>query len=299
MIFVKDLNKDIFDSPFLTFLPEYCETCKSPMEIIETFTVLQCSNPKCPSKIAYRLYNLLRDLGITLLDLEDCKNFLTNFNLDNPYSIFLYNPSDGELFDGYTIEKSKELFKELNKKRGMLLWEYVKIGNLEVLSDNAEKLFYDYNSLSAFYTDMNEGGIGFIQEKLLSNSEFVNVDNSILVEAVRIFHILQENKDELEYALEGVVILNPRIKMGVLFVNDVLGFKSNRDFLYAVNKKLKNNIYLYPVYSLNSNVKLVYWEDLGYLNTLVEKIKVDKPELRIVNSETIFRSILETLNGKK
>ena len=43
MILVKDLNKDIFPTSFLSYLPETCDSCGSPNEIIETLSTFQCS----------------------------------------------------------------------------------------------------------------------------------------------------------------------------------------------------------------------------------------------------------------
>ena len=56
MILVKDLNKDIFPSSFLKFLPETCDSCGSPNEVLETFSSLQCSNRRCISKVGYIVY---------------------------------------------------------------------------------------------------------------------------------------------------------------------------------------------------------------------------------------------------
>lgn len=299
MIYVKDLKKDIFPSSFLNFLPENCESCGSPNEVVETLSSLQCSNRSCISKIGYRLFSLLRDLGISLLSVDECICFLQKFETTNPYSIFLYNPEeDGELFDGYGIEQSTVFYKELNKKRGMLLWEFVKIGNFENLKISAEKLLDGYTRLNEFYVDLASGGIPFIQNLLLEDTDYVNIDNSICVDAVLIYEIFIMYKEELEEGLKGVVILNPDIKISVLFANNVTEYDSNRDFLYEVNKKLQNKIYLYPVYSLNIGVDLVYWEDLGLntYNSIIEKVKMEYQNIKIVDSENIYDVLLEVLS---
>lgn len=294
MVLVKDLKKDIFGDSFLEYLPEYCEFCGSPNEVLESFTSLRCSNPKCISKIAGRLKMMLNDIGVFSLDLDDCMNFLRHFQSENPYSIFLYNPNDdGELFEGFGIEKSKSFYKSLNKKRGMLLWEYIKIGNFKELIGSAEKLFKDYNDINSFYLDMSTNGIPFIQRKLLEGTQYENDDSYICVDAVKIFHVLQENKEDIEEGLQGVVLLKPMIKMGVFFANKVDGFDSNKDFLYAVNKKLKNNIYLYPTDLIDDSLRMVYWEDTEFKNTMIEQIKNNNQKVRIVNSENIFTKLLE------
>lgn len=299
MIYVKDLKKDIFPSSFLNFLPENCESCGSSNEVVETLSSLQCSNKNCISKVGYRLFSLLRDLGILLLSVDDCICFLEKFDTTNPYSIFLYNPEeDGELFEGFGIKQSNIFYKEINKKRGMLLWEFVKIGNFENLKISAEKLLDGYTKLSEFYTDLANGGIPFIQNLLLEDTDYTNIDNSICVDAVLIYEIFIMYKEELEVGLKGVVILNPDIKISVLFANNVSEYSSNRDFLYEINKKLQNKIYLYPVYNLNISVDLVYWEDLGLntYNSIIEKVKTEYQNIKIVDSENIYDVLLEVLS---
>lgn len=296
LVYVKDLKKDIFDKPFLEYLPEYCEDCGSPLEILESFTKLRCPNESCISRLTYRLFTLLEELGIDVLDMDDCKQFIKHFGATSPYSILLYNPeNDGELYEGFGKEKSLSLYKDLNKKRGMLLWEFVRIGCFSEFSSSAEKLFRNYTSLTSFYKEVKDGGIAFIQNLLLDNSEIHVSEDTICVDAVMIYDSLIRHQEELEYGIQGVKILSTNITMGVYFAKDVEGFKSNKDFLYALNKKLKNNIYLYPVYTLNSNVKLLFWDDDLTTNTLVEQVRENRQDIKIVNSENIFKKILEVL----
>ena len=302
MIKVKDLDKDIFPNDFLHQLPLTCDSCGAETEVIESLSYLQCSNPKCISKVAYRLFLLLKDLGIDLLSIEDCINFLDEFETSNPYAIFLYNyEADGELYEGFGEETSRELFEELNKKRGMLLWEYIKIGNFGNFNESIEKVLSDYFDLFDFYEDLMSGGIPLVQNLLLKNTDLVNTEG-ICVNAVLIYDLFITNKDDILEGLDGVVILNPEHSLGVLFANDVNDYSSNKDFLYEVNKNLKNKIYLYPLYIMDENVSLVYWEDLGMgiKNSIIEKLETEFPYIPIVNSVNIYDKLLEVLsNGKE
>lgn len=274
--------------------------CESDNEVIETLSYLQCSNPKCISKIGYRLYCLLKDLGIQLLTVEDCMSFLEGFETENPYSIFLYNPKqDGELYKDFGMENSLKLYEELNKKRGMLLWEYVKIGHFNNLEISAEKILGGYNNLKVFFDNLIKGGIPFVQELLLKDTEYESVTNDICVDAVLIYETLLENKEDLEEGLNGVVIINPEVKMSVLFANDTTEFSSNRDFLHSINNRLQNKIYLYPVFSLTKDTQLVYWEDYDVktYNTIIEKVKTNEEykDIKIINKDNIFNVLLEVL----
>lgn len=299
MLLVKDLNKDIFPSKFLHLLPEYCEYCDSPIEVIESFNALQCSNPHCISKLAYRLYSLLLDLGNTTFNIDECMAIIKNFEMITPYSIFIYNPyEDGELYEGYGVDKSIDFYNDLNKRRGMLLWEYIKIGNIDYLASSCEKIFKNYSNLYDFYNELNVGGIPFVQSLLLDNTDYIDKAD-ICVDAVLIYESLIHYKAEFFQGLDGVVIIEPDIKFSVLFATNVANYNSNRDFLYMVNRKLKNKIYFYPVYTLNSNVDFLYWDNRGLktVNSLVKDVMDNYKNIIIVNSDNIFDKVLEVLSG--
>lgn len=301
MILVKDLNKDIFSSSFLKYLPETCESCGSPTEILETLNILQCSNRHCISKVGYRLFSLLRDLGIEDLSVDECIKFLNGFNTLNPYSIFLYNPEDdGELFEGYGEEKSNNFYSELNKRRGMLLWEYIKLGHFDNLSVSAEKILKKYNSINDFYVDLINGGIPFIQNLLLEDTEYKEA-SGICVNAVIIYENFVYYKEEIEEGLQGVVILNPEKTIKILFANDTQNYKSNQDFLFFVNNQLQNKIYLFQGYELDDSISLVFWHEnkIHLYNSLVTKAKNEYPNIKIVNEENIFSVLLEVLSSNE
>lgn len=302
MILVKEINQKLFPTEFLSYLPLTCGSCGSDTEIIESLSYLQCSNARCISKVGYRMWLLLNDLGVDSLTVDECICFMKEFDTTNPYSILLYNPnSDGELFEGYGVEKSIEVYKELNKKRGMLLWEFIKIGNFEGLNDSVEKILKRYTDLYSFYDELSEGGIGFIQNLLLEAVEIEEQD-SICVEAVLIYDVFISNKEDIFEGLTGVVIIKPEYSLGVLFANNVTIHSSNKSFLSEINQTLKNKIYLYPLNMLSDSVSLVYWDDMGLnvLNSIVEEVKQKYPNIPLVNESNIFDNILKvvTENGK-
>lgn len=296
MILVKEINQELFPTEFLNYLPLICDSCGSDTEIIESLSYLQCSNPYCISKVGYRMWLLLNDLGINSLTVDECICFMKEFETTNPYSILLYNPNnDGELFDGYGIEKSIELYKELNKKRGMLLWEFIKIGNFDGLNDSVEKILKTYTDLYSFYSELSEGGIGFIQNLLL---EGVDIEkDSICVEAVLIYDVFISNKEDILEGLAGVVVIKPEYSLGVLFANNITKYSSNKDFLSEINQTLKNKIYLYPLNMLSDSVSLIYWDDMGLnvSNSIVEEVNQKYPKIPLINESNIFDKILKVV----
>ena len=83
--------------------------------------------------------------------------------------------------------------------------------NLEILTQSkmnikAEKLLKDYSDLNAFYADLVEGGIPFIQKLLLKDTDFEE-STDICVDAVILYEVFVYYKSEIEEGLNGVVIL--------------------------------------------------------------------------------------------
>ena len=180
----------------------------------------------------------------------------------------------------------------------MLLWEFIRLGHFDNLSVSAEKLLKDYDDLKVFYADLVEGGIPFIQKLLLKDTNFED-STDICVDAVILYEIFVYYKSEIEEGLNGVVILNPDVKLSVLFANDAEGFNSNQDFLFSINRKLKNKIYLYPAYQLDNSVSFVFWHNtsVNSYNSIIKQVKEEYPHIPLVNEDNILSVMLEVLSS--
>lgn len=290
-----EFDKELFPINFIDLLPTVCDRCGCEIEVSESLTFLQCSNRRCPSKIEYRIFSLLQDIGIYDLTIEDCMCFVDKFNILNPYAIFLYNPKfDGLFHLKYDIEKSNNLYKKINQRRGMLLWEFIKIGNLMYLKDSAEKIFETYNDITLFYKDLEDGGIQFIQEILLKDEHLDCSNGEILVKAVTLYDILLFFKEDILKGVKGVVLLKPTKTIGIVFASDVSGYSGNYDFLMELNKQYKDNIYFYNTKLIKNNKeKFIYWEEMKNrkVSSQIEKVKQCHPNLKIVDFNTIHDCI--------
>ncbi len=289
MVLVKEL-KDIFDRPFIEHLPKECEYCGSDMGILENFTNLSCTNPVCPNKIEIKLSKMLTELGIEL-DKRDCESFIKEFKIDNPYSIFLYNPkSDGSLHKECSMEKSISVFKELNKKRVMMLWEYIKIGQLDFLGEVCEQLFGEYKDLDSLYTDLEQGGIEWVNNKLHNDSKEVFVDSILIYNS-----IINSKKDVLTGS-KGVLFINPKYRVRILFANEYSVKK-----VTALNMLLKSKIYVTSTNILDDTVNLVYFDNYGLNseNTVIRKVRKEYPSIPIVDNESIAEGIMKVVANEK
>lgn len=297
MINVSELRKDLFNEPFLDYLPENCEFCGSPNQVIETFSYLECSNPYCKSRIGYRLYSLLKDLGFSQFNLSICMSIVESQKMKSPYDIFKYSASDLELFEGFGLKNSFDFVNELEQHKSMTLWEFVKLGHFNGLSGSIEKVLLEYTDLNDFYMDLSKGSIPFIQELLLRDTEYLEDSSKLCVTAIQIYDVFISIKSELEENIQYVKIVNPEIKMGILFACNVSGYKNNQLFLNEINSKLKGQIYLYPSSCLSEDVSFVYWEDnkLNLKNMYMCEVETNYPQISVVNSENIIDVLLEVL----
>lgn len=295
MLKTNEFDKELFPIKFIDLLPTICDRCGSETEVSESLTFLQCSNRRCPSKVEYRVFSLLKDIGIDDLTIDDCKGFVERFKVTNPYAIFLYNPKfDGVLHLKYNIDKSNILYKKINQRRGMLLWEYIKIGNFMHLKDSAERVFEKYDDINVFYKDMEEGGIQFIQDILLDGENIELSNGGVLIKAVTLYDILLYFKDDILQGIKGVVLLKPEKTIGIVFESNVLGYAVNYDFIMDLNKQYKDKVYFYITKLLQTNnLKFVYWEETKNkkVSSQIEKIQTIYSDIQIVDYKTIHKQI--------
>lgn len=289
---VTDLQETDFPREFLDCLPTYCDACGEPTEITETLTILRCSNPKCIEKSVQRLVTLLKDLGVKNMGESKCRQFLENFGVGNPYAIFMYEPSDGPLFSGCSMDFSEAFYEQLNKKRKMLLWEYVKIGNLPGIRDSARKLLANYDSLEEFFDDLDGGGIAFVQEMLdikgkqeEADNYFDDEDTSVSIKAVETYNTLVFFRDELFEALEFVEIKQLTTEVINICISTAVGkpYTSKSDFVSKMNEEFGEKVHLNFLGSVSKDCQFLIWSKEGAPTNKVTKTERINEKKRIQN----------------
>lgn len=175
---------DILTLPqqFLDVLDEKC-SCGSDLLISETLTMVCCSNPRCINKIAQRATDMLAALGVKGMGASKCKDFFTCVPIFNPYVLFLYNPDRDFSNPKYPVSNyfSKEfltsIHNQLMQHNSFTLAEFVKMGFFPGIQDSAFVLFKDYNSLTDFYTDLDEQG-----NQLVANLMQLDVNSKSVID---------------------------------------------------------------------------------------------------------------------
>lgn len=289
MIKVSELKSNgVLPKKFLDILPTKCSYCGSELVITETLTVLNCTNSKCLEKGVQRMLLLLKDLGVKSLGESKCRAFLKKFKTNNPYAILLYEPSkDGVLYEGCSMDFSYSVYNKLNEVREMLLWEYVKIGNIEGLRDVARMLFSGYESIDGFYSDLYEYGVELVQDLM-----GLKVDSAVSVKAISVYNTLLSYESELRSSIVGVnlkVLDVPTLNICISSVGKP--FKNKTEFIKEMNKLVSGKIHLNILSGVTKDCDYLIWSKDGNTTSKVNKaIKYDIPVFRGVEFEEYLKT---------
>jgi hypothetical protein len=199
--FVENINENI-PMGFYDILPKECDEqgCNSPMVMTELLTELQCSNPFCPSKVSYRIHQLLEDIGVTYITESQVHEFVIDHKITNVFEIFLYDFSQEPVFStGVSDILSKALSSTLKQNKLFTNYEYVKVAHLPNMSLMVKPLFKDCSDLNVFYEKLESKGLAYLQLLLKEDS------NTITVDMVKVYETLLTYKNEL---LEGLNYVN-------------------------------------------------------------------------------------------
>lgn len=283
MLYVAELANSALPQEFVALLPTECDYCGAQTEITESLTILKCSNPSCGEKAVQRLVTLLKDLGVKNMGESKCRQFLEHFNIANPYAILMYEPSDGTLYDGCSMAFSETFYDSLESKRRMLLWEYVKIGNLPGIRDSARKLLSDYDSLEEFYDDLEAGGIEFVQNLLdikagsdsVDEDSFFAEEEKVSVKAVKTYNTLIFFKEELFQALEFVEIKQLTTPVINICISTAVGkpYGSKSDFVSQMNEEFGDKVHLNFLGSVSKDCQFLIWSKEGAATSKVTKVE--------------------------
>lgn len=258
---------------FLESLPTDCFDCGSPIEISDVLTGLHCSNPRCRSKVAQRLFALCKNLGVKDLGKKRAENFIYNFGIENPLLIFAYEPdSDGAMGDGISLEMSNKIMSQFNGKKNFTLTEYVRVANLPFLQTSCVSIFGDYDSLYDAYADIEQGGVEFIRDKLdikKGSIEIGEETTDVSIRALKVYETLMLYKDDLFQALPFVNIIevnkqNTDGDSSLIYLkavcSDEVGypFKTKNDF-YATMNNLYPDVHVEFLQAVTKNIDYLVW----------------------------------------
>lgn len=266
---LKDLG--IFSEDFLRELPTECSICGGSLEMTEMITKIVCVNKDCKSVGLNRLKNLLNVMGLKDIDDVKCLSILEKHNTNSPYILFLYDVKKGvNLYDGCSKEDLSRILKRVNGMRSMYLWEYVKIGGIDIVSDYAKILFAGYEDINSFYDDLEE------QDESLLNKLIGVVDGEVVnVKTVLLYKKLKEYEVELKESIKGVKIKPNGLPELVLCIGAKVGepYKKRLDFIKDIKTMLKDDYSVNIVDYITKDCNYYICENNGYETSKTKKAR--------------------------
>lgn len=280
MVLVSELrNSEIgvsLDPRFFEVLPSVCEACGSPYSLNLALTELSCINPACGDKVVMRIRKLCEAYGIKHFGESSIEKWVEAEGIINPLRLF--DVYEGKLLGGLTESLSDKIVPQILASRSMKLWEFVANAQLPYIQSSAKKLLEGYSSLEDFYSDMEDGGVSFIQSKLGIKDAYDDYGNPVVsVQALKVFTSLEEYKDEL---LEGAGYVTftdgGNLREFLIVASDEVGdgFKTKREFYNFVKQRYEGLVEFTIGNSVTKKTDIVIWKGFdGTPARLTTKVK--------------------------
>lgn len=200
-----DNKSEYIPDAFYDILPISCneKNCGFPMVMSETLNNLQCSNPYCPQKTAWRMSKLLSSIGITNISENILKEYIVENNIHNVFSIYSYDYyKKGLLHENLTDKTCINLTVALRNNCNFTLIDYVKAANLPYLQDSIDIIFDKVSDLKDFYYNLSKEGYTYMCNLLdLTNTK----EKIVSIRVLKIIDIFNTYKEEL---LDGLTMVS-------------------------------------------------------------------------------------------
>ena len=280
MVLVKDLEFSelggSLDHRFFEVVPQFCESCESPLDMNMALTELKCINPMCTGKLVMRVRKLCEALGIKHFGESSIEKWVDENGIVSPLQ--LYNMEDGMLLNGISENLADKLLPQINSVKQMKLWEFVANAQLPYIQMSAKKLLEGYSSLEDFFTDMSEGGVEFIQNRLGIGDQYDDWGNPVLsTTATKIFTSLLESQDELLEAVNYITIEDEsNVQELIIVASDEVGngFSTKREFYNYIKQRYAGLATFTIGSSVTKKTSIVIWKGFdGTPARITSKVK--------------------------
>lgn len=261
-MFVSALVEVFPDLPeeFLRILPQDCDECNSPLQISETLTSLQCSNPRCAVKIRMRIKAVCDALSIKDFGESRITAFLDLYKTTNPMDMFdlKLGMQLGVGIGDTTSNNVIQNILQVKNEQSFLLWEAVRVQNLPGIQTSAQPIFNGFHSIEEAYETIEDGGVEFISDRL-SNTPG---EGEIGLRAIQIYETLLKFKEEI---IEGVNYLNITSMEGkqelTVVVSDQVGgsFNTKNEFYNHCRENYSDTYHFNFANSLTKKTEFLIW----------------------------------------
>ena len=266
MVLVKDLEfselGSSLDPRFFEVVPQFCESCESPLDMNMALTELKCINPMCTGKLVMRVRKLCEALGIKHFGESSIEKWVDENGIVSPLQ--LYNIEDGMLLNGISDSLADKLLPQISAVKTMKLWEFVANAQLPYIQMSAKKLLEGYSNLEDFFSDMTDGGVDFIQTRLGIGDQYDDLGNPIVsTMASKVFTSLLESQEELLEAINYITLEDEsNVQEFIIVASDEVGngFSTKREFYNYIKQRYAGLATFTVGSSVTKKTNIVIWK---------------------------------------
>lgn len=266
MVLVKDLEfselGSSLDPRFFEVVPQFCDSCDSPLDMNMALTELKCINPMCTGKLVMRVRKLCEALGIKHFGESSIEKWVDENGIVSPLQ--LYNIEDGMLLNGISDSLADKLLPQISAVKTMKLWEFVANAQLPYIQMSAKKLLEGYSNLEDFFSDMTDGGVDFIQSRLGIGDQYDDFGNPIVsTMATKVFTSLLESQEELLEAINYITLEDEsNVQEFIIVASDEVGngFSTKREFYNYIKQRYAGLATFTIGSSVTKKTNIVIWK---------------------------------------
>lgn len=266
MVLVKDLEfselGSSLDPRFFEVVPQFCDSCESPLDMNMALTELKCINPMCTGKLVMRVRKLCEALGIKHFGESSIEKWVDENGIVSPLQ--LYNIEDGMLLNGISDSLADKLLPQISAVKTMKLWEFVANAQLPYIQMSAKKLLEGYSNLEDFFSDMTDGGVEFIQNRLGIGDQYDDLGNPIVsTMASKVFTSLLESQEELLEAINYITLEDEsNVQEFIIVASDEVGngFSTKREFYNYIKQRYAGLATFTIGSSVTKKTNIVIWK---------------------------------------
>lgn len=266
MVLVKDLEfselGSSLDPRFFEVVPQFCDSCESPLDMNMALTELKCINPMCTGKLVMRVRKLCEAVGIKHFGESSIEKWVDENGIVSPLQ--LYNIEDGMLLNGISDSLADKLLPQISAVKTMKLWEFVANAQLPYIQMSAKKLLEGYSNLEDFFSDMTDGGVDFIQTRLGIGDQYDDLGNPIVsTMATKVFTSLLESQEELLEAINYITLEDEsNVQEFIIVASDEVGngFSTKREFYNYIKQRYAGLATFTIGSSVTKKTNIVIWK---------------------------------------
>ena len=248
MVLVKDLEfselGSSLDPRFFEVVPQFCDSCESPLDMNMALTELKCINPMCTGKLVMRVRKLCEALGIKHFGESSIEKWVDE--------------------NGISDSLADKLLPQISAVKTMKLWEFVANAQLPYIQMSAKKLLEGYSNLEDFFSDMTDGGVEFIQNRLGIGDQYDDLGNPIVsTMASKVFTSLLESQEELLEAINYITLEDEsNVQEFIIVASDEVGngFSTKREFYNYIKQRYAGLATFTIGSSVTKKTNIVIWK---------------------------------------